>query len=67
MTTIICLSSGAPDLMDRVFAVHAGVRLPPAAHVPVCSESEKSGIRVSEWPSVIAVSLNADGGVRLIK
>ena len=55
------------------------VRLAPAAHVrtifpiqqtrlgyphPVCSELENSGIRVA---SVIAVSLNVGGGVRLIK
>ena len=49
------------------------VRLPPAAHVRTsfpdirtqCALSWK--IVVSEWRSVIAVSLNVGGGVRLIK
>ena len=72
--------SGAPGLVDRVFAVHAESRgfdsqwrhmsepffqsnRPGYAH-PVYSELEKV---VSEWWSVIAVSLNVGGGVRLRK
>ena len=67
--------------MDRVLALHAGSRgfdshwghmserffrsnRPGYPH-PVSSELENSG--VSEWRSVIAVSLNVGGGVRLVK
>ena len=67
--------------MDRVLALHAGSRgfdshqgnmseiffrfnRPGCPH-PVSSELEIS--RVSEWRSVIVVSLNVSGGVRLIK
>ena len=66
--------------MDRVFAVHAGSRefdshwqhmserffqskRPGYLH-PVCSELEKV---VSEWRSVIAVSLNIGGSICRIK
>ena len=72
--------SGDPGLVDRVLALHAGSRgfdshrghmserffrsnRPGYPH-PVSSELEKV---VSEWRSVIAVSLNVGGGVRLIK
>ena len=72
--------SGEPGLADRVLALHAGSRgfyshgrhmserffrsnRPGYPH-PVSSELE---IVVSEWRSVIAVSLNVGGGVRLIK
>ena len=71
---------GEPGLVDRVLASHAGSRgfdsqrghmserffrsnRPGYPH-PVSSELGNSGIRVA---SVIAVSLNVDGGVRLIK
>ena len=67
-------------IVDRVFAIHAGSRgfdshrqhmserffrsnSPGYLHL-VCSELD---IMVSEWRSVIAVSLNVVGGVRLIK
>ena len=76
---MLIVNRGVPGLVDRVFAVHAGSRRfdshrrqmserffrskrPRYPH-PVCSELE---IVVSEWPSVIAVSLNIGGGVRLI-
>ena len=55
--------------MDRVFAFTQEVEGstptngPRYLH-PVCSELEKV---VSGWQSVIAVSLNVDDGVRLIK
>ena len=66
--------------MNRVFAVHAGSRgfdshrrhmserffrsnTPGYSHL-VCSELENS---VSEWRSVIAVSLNVGSSIRLIK
>ena len=75
---MLIVNNGVPGLMDRVFAVHAGSRRfdshrrqmsekkfrsnrPRYPH-QVCSELE---IVVSEWPSVIAVSLNIGGGVRL--
>ena len=71
--------SGEPGLVDRVLALHVGSRgfdshrghmserffrsnRPGCPH-PVSSELEISGIRVS----VIAVSLNVGGGIRLIK
>ena len=73
--------SGVPGLVDTVFAAHGGSRgldshrqhmserffrsnRPGYLH-PVCSELEKKV--VSEWRSVIAVSLNVGGGIRLIK
>ena len=72
--------SGEPGLVDRVLALHAGSRgfdshrghvserffrsnRPEYPH-PVSSELE---IVASEWRSVIAVSLDVGGGVRLIK
>ena len=72
---MLIVNRGVPGLVDRVFAVHAGSRRfdshrrqmserffrskrPRYPH-PVCSELE---IVVSEWPSVIAVSLNIGGG-----
>ena len=72
--------SEEPVLVDKVLALHAGCRgfdshrghmvkrffrsnRPGYPH-PVSSELENSGIRVG---SVIAVSLNVGGGVRLIK
>ena len=72
--------SGEPGLVDRVLALHAGSRgfhshrghmseqffrsnRPGYPH-PVSSELE---LVVSEWRSVMAVSLNVGGGVRLIK
>ena len=71
--------SEEPCLVDRLLALHAGSRgcdshrghperffqsnRPGYPH-PVSSELENSGIRVQ---SVIAVSLNVGGGVRLIK
>ena len=72
-------TSGEPGLVDRVLTLHAGSRefdshrghmserffrsnRPGYPH-PVSSELE---IVVSEWRSVIAVSLNVGGGVRLI-
>ena len=71
---------GAPGLVDRVFAVHAGGRgfnshrrhmserffrsSRPGYPHPVYSEMEKV---VSEWRLLIAVSLNVGGGVRPIK
>ena len=75
---MLIVNNGVPGLVDRVFAVHAGSRRfdshrrqmserffrsnrPRYPH-QVCSELE---IVVSEWPSVIAVSLNIGGGVRL--
>ena len=71
---------GEPGLVDKVLALHAGSRgfdshrghmserffrsnRPGYPH-SVSSELE---IVVSEWRSVIAVSLNVGGGVRLIK
>ena len=72
--------SGAPGLVDRVFAVHTGSRRfnshrlhmserffwssRPEYQHPLCSELQNSGIR---WQSVIAVSLSVGGGVHLIK
>ena len=70
---------GEPGLVDRVFTVHAGSRGFDSHHTflndfsdPIdqdihtqCALSWK--IVVSEWRSVIAVSLNVGGGVRLIK
>ena len=72
--------SGEPGLEDRVLALLAGSRgfdsnrghmserlfrsSRPGYPHPVSSELEKV---VSEWRSVIAVSLNVGGGVRLIK
>ena len=65
--------SGAPGLVDRVFAVHAGSR-GFDSHRRHMSErffrSNRPGyphLVVSEWRSVIAVSLNVCGDVRLIK
>ena len=75
---MLIVNNGVPGLVDRVFAVHAGSRRfdshrrqmserffrsnrPRYPH-QVCSELE---IVESEWPSVIAVSLNIGGGVRL--
>ena len=74
------ISSGEPGLVDRVLALHAGSRVFDShqGHMserlfrsnrrgyphPVSSELEYSGIRVA---SVIAVSLNVGGGIRLIK
>ena len=72
---MLIVNRGVPGLVDRVFAVHAGSRgfdshwrqmserffrskRPRYPH-PVCSELE---IVVSEWPSVIAVSLNIGRG-----
>ena len=71
------LNSGAPGLVDRVFAVHAGSR-GFDSHRRHMSErffrSNRPGyphlswkIMVSEWRSVIAVSLNLGGGLCLIK
>ena len=72
--------SGEPGLVDRVLALHAGSRglTPIGGTCPnnfsdptdqdirtQCALSWK--IVVSEWRSVIAVSLNVGGGVRLIK
>ena len=72
--------SGAPGLVDMVFAVHAESRRfdshrrhmserffrsnRPGYPHPVCSELE---LVATEWRSVIAVSVNVGGGVRLIK
>ena len=73
-------TSREPGLVDRVLALHAGSRgfdshrglmseqcfrsnRPGYPH-PVSSELE---LVVSGWRSVIAVSLNVGGGVRLIK
>ena len=76
---INALVSGAPGLVDRVFAIHAGSRefdslgrhmsklffrsTRPGHPHPVCSELEKV---VSDWGSVIAASLNVSDGIRLI-
>ena len=71
---------GAPGLVDTVYTGHAGSRgfdsnrrhmserffrsnRPEYPHL-VCSELE---IVVSEWRSVIAVSLNVGGGVKAAK
>ena len=71
---------GVPGLVDTVYAVHAGSRgfdcnrrhmserffrsnRPEYPHL-VCSELE---IVVSEWRSVIAVSLNVGGGIKAAK
>ena len=72
--------SGEPGLVDRVLALHAGSRgsTPTGGTCPNdFSDPIDQGIRtqwalswkivVSEWRSVIAVSLNVGGGVRLIK
>ena len=72
--------SGEPGLVDWVLALHAGSRgveshrghmserffrsNRPGYPPPLSSELE---IVLSEWRSVIAVSLNVGGGVRLIK
>ena len=59
--------------MDRVLALDAGSRLPPGAHVDPIGQDIRTQwalswkIVVSEWRSVIAVSLNVGGCVRLIK
>ena len=74
------INSGEPGLVGRVLALHAGSREfdsnrgrmserffrsnRPGYPLPVSSELKKV---VSEWRSVIAVSLNVGGGVRLIK
>ena len=75
----VCLEqSGEPGLVDRVLALHAGSR-GFDSHRGHMSErffrSNRPGylhpvswkIVVSEWRSVIAVSLNVGGGIRLIK
>ena len=75
------LLTGAPGLVDRVFAVHAGIRGFDShwRHMSerfffdqidqnICTQCALSWkILVSEWRSVIAVSLNVGGGVRFIK
>ena len=65
--------NGEPGLVDRVLALHAGSR-GFDSHRGHMSErffrSNRPGYPhpvVSEWRSVIAVSLNVGGGVRLIK
>ena len=74
--------SGAPGLVDRVFAVHAGSRgfdshrrhiseqvflsNRPEHPHPVCSELENSGIRVAVG-SYSVTEARGWGGVRLIK
>ena len=75
----VCLS-GAPGLVDRVFAVHAGSRgfdshwrhvrndFSDPVNQDIHTQSALSWkIVVSEWRSLIAVSLNIGGGLRLIK
>ena len=80
VTSIENTQSGEPGLVDRVLTLHSGSRgfdshrghmserffrsSRPGYPHPVSSELE---IVVSEWRSVIAVSLNFDGGVRLIR
>ena len=81
MTVMFLRWSGAPGLMDRVFAVYAGSR---GGSTPTCSTCPNDfsnptdqdihtqcalswKIVVSELRSVIAVSLIVGGGVRLIK
>ena len=76
----MCSESGAPGLVDRVFAVHAGspefdshqwhmseqfLQSNRPGYPHPCALSWK--IVVSEWRSVTAVSLNVGSGVRLIK
>ena len=72
--------SREPGLVDRVFALHAGSRgfdshqghmsedFSDPKDQDICTQWALSWkIVVSEWQSVIAVSLNVDGGVHLIK
>ena len=72
--------SRAPGLMDRMFAIHAEVEgSTPTGGTCLNDFSDPTDqdirtqcalswkIVVSGWRSVIAVSLNVDGGVRLIK
>ena len=77
---ILALASGEPGLVDRLLALHAGSQgLTPTGGTCLNDFSDPIGqdictqwalswkIVVSEWRSAIAVSLNVDGGVRLIK
>ena len=60
--------SGAPGLMDRVVAVHAGSRgLGFSDPIDRTQCALSWNIVVFEWRSVVAVSLNVGGGSRLIK
>ena len=67
--------SGAPGLVDKVFAVHAGSRgLTPSSGTcpndfsnPIDQYIRTKCALRGKWRSVIAVSLNVGSGIRLIK
>ena len=77
LPSLVSFCSREPGLVDRVLALHAGSPGfdPTRGTCPndfsdptdqdICTLSWK--IVVSEWQSVIAVSLNVGGGARLIK